>query len=66
MCVLACVGLNGGLVGMSVCAALTLMGMFQWAIRQSAEVENLVCTLLMRHACIILKFLMEDYWSVDL
>ena len=42
MCVLACVGLNGGLVGMSVCAALTLMGMFQWAIRQSAEVENLV------------------------
>jgi ATP-binding cassette subfamily C (CFTR/MRP) protein 4 len=34
--------LDGGLVGMSVSSALALMGMFQWAIRQSAEVENLV------------------------
>ncbi|XP_070538062.1 ATP-binding cassette sub-family C member 4-like isoform X3 [Ptychodera flava] len=32
--------LNAGLVGLSLTYALTLMGMFQWCVRQSAEVEN--------------------------
>ncbi|ELT99037.1 hypothetical protein CAPTEDRAFT_212470 [Capitella teleta] len=37
--------LDGGLVGLSVSSALTLMGMFQWAVRQSAEVENLMTSV---------------------
>ncbi|KAK3096011.1 hypothetical protein FSP39_021917 [Pinctada imbricata] len=39
-CVLVSDSLNAGLVGLSMTYALTLMGMFQWAVRQSAEVEN--------------------------
>ncbi|XP_064615565.1 LOW QUALITY PROTEIN: ATP-binding cassette sub-family C member 4-like [Liolophura sinensis] len=38
--VLAADSLDAGLVGLSVTYAMTLMGMFQWAVRQSAEVEN--------------------------
>jgi len=34
--------LNAGLVGLSMTYAMTLMGMFQWGVRQSAEVENQV------------------------
>ena len=37
-------GLDAGLVGLSMTYAMTLMGMFQWGVRQSAEVENQVRT----------------------
>ena len=37
--------LDAGRVGLSMTYAMTLMGMFQWAVRQSAEVENQVCLL---------------------
>ncbi|KAK6195727.1 hypothetical protein SNE40_001092 [Patella caerulea] len=33
-------GLDAGLVGLSITYAMALMGMFQWGVRQSAEVEN--------------------------
>lgn len=36
------VELDAGSVGLALTYASTLMGMFQWAVRQSAEVENLV------------------------
>ncbi|WAR27448.1 MRP4-like protein [Mya arenaria] len=39
-CVLAADSLDAGLVGLSMTYAMTLMGMFQWGVRQSAEVEN--------------------------
>ncbi|XP_052217717.1 ATP-binding cassette sub-family C member 4-like isoform X4 [Dreissena polymorpha] len=39
-CVVAADSLNAGLVGLSMTYAMTLMGMFQWGVRQSAEVEN--------------------------
>ncbi|XP_060582248.1 ATP-binding cassette sub-family C member 4-like isoform X3 [Ruditapes philippinarum] len=39
-CVFAAESLNAGLVGLSMTYAMTLMGMFQWGVRQSAEVEN--------------------------
>ncbi|XP_033761066.1 multidrug resistance-associated protein 4-like isoform X2 [Pecten maximus] len=32
--------MDAGKVGLSLTYAMTLMGMFQWAVRQSAEVEN--------------------------
>lgn len=34
--------LDAGSVGLALSYAVTLMGMFQWGVRQSAEVENLV------------------------
>lgn len=34
--------LNAGQVGLALSYAITLMGTFQWGVRQSAEVENLV------------------------
>lgn len=34
--------LDAGQVGLALSYALTLMGMFQWSVRQSAEVENMV------------------------
>lgn len=34
--------LDAGQVGLALSYALTLMGMFQWCVRQSAEVENMV------------------------
>ncbi|XP_066267631.1 ATP-binding cassette sub-family C member 4-like [Branchiostoma lanceolatum] len=40
--VLASQALDGGLVGLSVTYALILTGRFQWIVRQSAEVENLM------------------------
>ncbi|XP_041354291.1 ATP-binding cassette sub-family C member 4-like [Gigantopelta aegis] len=41
MCsVIASENLDAGLVGLSVTYAMTLMGLFQWGVRQSAEVEN--------------------------
>ncbi|XP_022093427.1 multidrug resistance-associated protein 4-like [Acanthaster planci] len=32
--------LNSGIVGLSLTYAISLMGLFQWAVRQSAELEN--------------------------
>ena len=32
--------LHGGMVGLSISYSLSLLGGFQWAVRQSAEVEN--------------------------
>ncbi|XP_078695256.1 ATP-binding cassette sub-family C member 4-like [Branchiostoma floridae x Branchiostoma belcheri] len=40
--VLAAEGLDGGLVGLSVTYAIMLTARFQWGVRQSAEVENLM------------------------
>jgi len=37
--------LDPGLVGLSFVYTLTLTGMFQYCVRVSAEVENLVCKL---------------------
>ncbi|KAL5005221.1 hypothetical protein ScPMuIL_018677 [Solemya velum] len=39
-CVFASESMDAGLVGLSMTYAMTLMGMFQWGVRQSAEVEN--------------------------
>lgn len=36
------VGLNPGLVGLALTYAISLNGMFQFCVRQSAEVESLV------------------------
>lgn len=36
------VDLNAGLVGLLMTYAITLMGLFQWGVRQSAEVESQV------------------------
>ncbi|KAB1267579.1 Multidrug resistance-associated protein 4 [Camelus dromedarius] len=38
--------LDAGRVGLALSYALTLMGMFQWCVRQSAEVENMVTFIL--------------------
>lgn len=40
------VALNAGQVGLALSYALTLMGTFQWCVRQSAEVENMVMFIL--------------------
>ncbi|KAM9609977.1 ATP-binding cassette sub-family C member 4 isoform 2-T2 [Trichechus inunguis] len=37
--------LDAGQVGLSLSYALTLMGMFQWCVRQSAEVENMMISV---------------------
>nr|AAI50823.1 ATP-binding cassette, sub-family C (CFTR/MRP), member 4 [Mus musculus] len=37
--------LNAGQVGLALSYALTLMGMFQWSVRQSAEVENMMISV---------------------
>lgn len=34
-----------GSVGLALSYAVTLTGMFQWGVRQSAEIENMVRTL---------------------
>lgn len=34
--------LDAGQVGLALSYAITLTGMFQWSVRQSAEVENMV------------------------
>lgn len=39
---LSSAALNAGQVGLALSYAITLMGTFQWGVRQSAEVENLV------------------------
>nr|XP_035935989.1 multidrug resistance-associated protein 4 isoform X2 [Halichoerus grypus]XP_035935990.1 multidrug resistance-associated protein 4 isoform X2 [Halichoerus grypus] len=36
---------NAGQVGLVLSYALTLMGMFQWCVRQSAEVENMMISV---------------------
>lgn len=42
MCVSCPSELDAGSVGLALSYAVTLMGMFQWGVRQSAEVENMV------------------------
>ncbi|XP_010629028.1 multidrug resistance-associated protein 4 isoform X1 [Fukomys damarensis] len=37
--------LDAGQVGLALSYALTLMGMFQWSVRQSAEVENMMISV---------------------
>ncbi|XP_048454277.1 multidrug resistance-associated protein 4 [Rhincodon typus] len=37
--------LDAGQVGLALSYAITLMGMFQWGVRQSAEVENLMTSV---------------------
>lgn len=38
--------MDAGQVGLALSYALTLMGMFQWCVRQSTEVENMVMFIL--------------------
>lgn len=47
--------LNAGQVGLALSYAITLMGTFQWGVRQSAEVENLV-TFTSSFFCFLLPF----------
>lgn len=44
------VDLNAGLVGLLMTYAIMLMGLFQWGVRQSAEVESQVRNLV--HDCL--------------
>uniref|UniRef100_A0AAX7SQL5 Cystic fibrosis transmembrane conductance regulator n=1 Tax=Astatotilapia calliptera TaxID=8154 RepID=A0AAX7SQL5_ASTCA len=38
-------GLDAGAVGLALSYSVTLMGMFQWGVRQSAEVENMMTSV---------------------
>ncbi|KAJ8389751.1 hypothetical protein AAFF_G00114570 [Aldrovandia affinis] len=38
-------GLEAGAVGLALSYAVTLMGMFQWGVRQSAQVENMMTSV---------------------
>lgn len=42
--------LDAGQVGLALSYALSLMGMFQWCVRQSTEVENMVTFIVMSSA----------------
>ncbi|XP_051568184.1 ATP-binding cassette sub-family C member 4-like [Myxocyprinus asiaticus] len=44
-CLLLKDSMEAGAVGLALCYAVTLMGMFQWGVRQSAEVENLMTSV---------------------
>ncbi|XP_017337542.1 multidrug resistance-associated protein 4 isoform X1 [Ictalurus punctatus] len=44
-CLLLRNSLEAGSVGLTLSYAVTLMGMFQWGVRQSAEVENLMISV---------------------
>ncbi|XP_038572955.1 multidrug resistance-associated protein 4-like isoform X2 [Micropterus salmoides] len=44
-CILLRDGLNAGEVGLVLTYAMTLVGNFQWTIRQSAEVENMMTSV---------------------
>ncbi|KAJ6660867.1 hypothetical protein lerEdw1_017024 [Lerista edwardsae] len=44
-CLLLAHTLDAGQVGLALSYAITLMGMFQWGVRQSAEVENLMISV---------------------
>uniref|UniRef100_A0A1A7XAW0 Multidrug resistance-associated protein 4 n=2 Tax=Nothobranchiidae TaxID=405002 RepID=A0A1A7XAW0_9TELE len=44
-CVLLRDQLDAGSVGLALSYAVTLMGMFQWGVRQSAEVENMMTSV---------------------
>ncbi|XP_053354043.1 multidrug resistance-associated protein 4 isoform X1 [Clarias gariepinus] len=44
-CLLLRNSLEAGAVGLALSYAVTLMGMFQWGVRQSAEVENLMTSV---------------------
>ncbi|XP_060775099.1 multidrug resistance-associated protein 4 isoform X2 [Neoarius graeffei] len=44
-CLLLKNSLEAGAVGLALSYAVTLMGMFQWGVRQSAEVENLMTSV---------------------
>ncbi|XP_066522703.1 multidrug resistance-associated protein 4 isoform X2 [Hoplias malabaricus] len=44
-CLLLRHNLDAGAVGLALSYAVTLMGMFQWGVRQSAEVENMMTSV---------------------
>ncbi|KAI4886639.1 hypothetical protein NFI96_012768 [Prochilodus magdalenae] len=44
-CLLLRHSLEAGAVGLALSYAVTLMGMFQWGVRQSAEVENMMTSV---------------------
>ncbi|XP_050968338.1 multidrug resistance-associated protein 4 [Labeo rohita] len=44
-CLLLKDSMNAGDVGLALSYAVTLMGMFQWGVRQSAEVENMMTSV---------------------
>lgn len=41
--------LDPGSVGLALSYAMTLTGMFQWGVRQSAEIENMVRQFTLSH-----------------
>uniref|UniRef100_A0AAY4DHT8 ATP-binding cassette, sub-family C (CFTR/MRP), member 4 n=1 Tax=Denticeps clupeoides TaxID=299321 RepID=A0AAY4DHT8_9TELE len=41
----AFIDLEAGGVGLALCYAVTLVGMFQWGVRQSSEVENMMTSV---------------------
>uniref|UniRef100_A0A3Q2CNF4 Multidrug resistance-associated protein 4 n=1 Tax=Cyprinodon variegatus TaxID=28743 RepID=A0A3Q2CNF4_CYPVA len=45
LCLLLRDQLDAGSVGLALSYAVTLMGMFQWGVRQSAEVENMMTSV---------------------
>lgn len=45
MCIYFLAELDAGQVGLALSYSITLMGMFQWGVRQSTEVENLVSVI---------------------
>lgn len=49
-------GLEPGAVGLALSYAMTLTGMFQWGVRQSAEIENMVRTFTFKHLAEVCDF----------
>uniref|UniRef100_A0A3P8U4M7 ATP-binding cassette, sub-family C (CFTR/MRP), member 4 n=1 Tax=Amphiprion percula TaxID=161767 RepID=A0A3P8U4M7_AMPPE len=59
-CVLLRDQLDAGSVGLALSYAVTLTGMFQWGVRQSAEVENMV-----RYWCLILTGSINIFYCLN-
>lgn len=59
------VDLNAGLVGLLMTYAIMLMGLFQWGVRQSAEVESQVRNLVNDWLTDIYRLLTESDTCVE-
>ncbi|XP_072300703.1 ATP-binding cassette sub-family C member 4-like isoform X3 [Eucyclogobius newberryi] len=56
-------GLDAGAVGLALSYAVTLTGMFQWGVRQSAEVENMMTSV--ERVVEYAKLESEASWETD-
>ncbi|KAJ0005574.1 hypothetical protein NQD34_015468 [Periophthalmus magnuspinnatus] len=56
-------GLNAGAVGLALSYAVTLTGMFQWGVRQSAEIENMMTSV--ERVVEYAKLESEASWETD-